>query len=51
MTTIFTCGHKAKNEDDEVSDITNIVNFLAKLTDAEKRKYKYSINFHLLYIM
>lgn len=30
----------AKNEDDEVSDITNIVNFLAKLTDAEKRKYK-----------
>jgi len=34
----------AKNEDDEVSDITNIVNFLAKLTDAEKTKYKYLFN-------
>jgi len=34
----------AKNEDDEVSDITNIVNFLAKLSDAEKTKYKYLFN-------
>ncbi|NOU60579.1 DEAD/DEAH box helicase family protein [Marinifilum caeruleilacunae] len=34
----------AKNEDDEVSDITNIVNFLAKLTETEKRKYKHLFN-------
>jgi len=34
----------AKNEDDEVSDITNIVNFLAQLTESEKSKYKYLFN-------
>ncbi len=33
-----------KNEDDEVSDIKQIVNFLAKLTDPEKRIYKYLFN-------
>ena len=31
----------AKNEDDEVSDITNIVNFLANLSEAQKITYKY----------
>lgn len=34
----------AKNEDDEVSDITNIVNFLASLTDTQKGNYKYLFN-------
>jgi len=34
----------AKNEDDEVSDITSIVNFLANLSDDEKANYKYVFN-------
>jgi len=34
----------AKNEDPEVSDITNIVNFLANLTDEQKATYKYLFN-------
>jgi len=34
----------AKNEDDEVSDITKIVNFLASLTDVQKGNYKYLFN-------
>jgi hypothetical protein len=34
----------AKNEDPEVSDITNIVNFLANLSDDEKMQYKYLFN-------
>lgn len=34
----------AKNEDPEVSDITNIVNFLANLTEAKKATYKYLFN-------
>jgi hypothetical protein len=34
----------AKNEDPEVSDITNIVNFLANLSDEQKVTYKYLFN-------
>jgi len=34
----------SKNQDDEVSDITNIVNFLAGLSEADKKKYKYLFN-------
>lgn len=34
----------AKNEDPEVSDITNIVNFLANLKEADKSNYKYLFN-------
>jgi hypothetical protein len=34
----------AKNEDPEVSDITNIVNFLADLSDEQKATYKYLFN-------
>jgi len=34
----------AKNKDPEVSDITNIVNFLANLTDKQKATYKYLFN-------
>lgn len=34
----------AKNEDPEVSDITNIVNFLADLKEADKSNYKYLFN-------
>ncbi|WP_033959057.1 DEAD/DEAH box helicase family protein [Psychroserpens jangbogonensis] len=34
----------AKNEDPEVSDITNIVNFLADLSDEQKVTYKYLFN-------
>ena len=34
----------AKNEDDEVSDITNIVNFLASLSDTQKTSFKYLFN-------
>lgn len=34
----------AKNEDPEVSDITNIVNFLANLKEAVKSNYKYLFN-------
>ena len=34
----------AKNEDPEVSDITNIVNFLANLIDEQKVTYKYLFN-------
>ena len=33
-----------KNDDDEVSDIGKIVNFLAQLTDDEKQKYSYLFN-------
>lgn len=34
----------AKNEDPEVSDITNIVNFLADLKEVDKSNYKYLFN-------
>jgi hypothetical protein len=34
----------AKNEDPEVSDITNIVNFLAALKEADRINYKYLFN-------
>ena len=34
----------AKNEDPEVSDITNIVNFLADLKEADRINYKYLFN-------
>jgi len=34
----------AKNEDPEVSDISNIVNFLASLTETQKAEYKYLFN-------
>ena len=42
--TVNNKNKSAKNEDPEVSDITNIVNFLADLEESDKTNYKYLFN-------